>query len=163
MHPRVPLARLRSYVARLFAAGGVAVTLGFFGVAAYDYYSYLVGTPRQAQVVSCVNERVGFACAVTWDAAGRSHVEKLQGTAAHRHEQGSSIDIRVHQDKAFVVFSGVIYAGFGLLFAVITAVGVAKFASEEWFDPWLDRRPGWFQRLVRFARGLEDDDGAGWL
>lgn len=174
MHPGVPeqpsderrtkpFARLRSFVARMFAAGGVAVTLSFFGVAGYDYYAYLVGTPTQAEVVSCVGERVGFACTVTWDAAGQSHVEKLEGTATHRHDHGSHIDIRVHHDKAFVAFSGVIWAGFGLLFAVTTAVGVAKFASEEWWDPWLERRPKWFQRVARFARGLEDDDGAGWF
>jgi hypothetical protein len=41
---RGPLAQLRRWVARLFAIGGVAVSLAFFGLGAYDYYAHLVGT-----------------------------------------------------------------------------------------------------------------------
>ena len=146
--------------ARLFFTGGLVLSLGLLGFGAYNDYAYLFGTPTTATIKWCVNEQVGFTCTGTWSVGGQSQTGKLQGTQQHRYSRGSSLDVRVRNDKAYTAFSGVIFAAWGLLFGLLTAFGVIKFASEEWFDPWLSRRPKWFQHVIRFARNYSDNDVA---
>jgi hypothetical protein len=105
---------------------------------------------------------VGFTCTSTWNVDEKSHGVKIQGTLLHRHSEKSSVNVHVLGDKAYTAFSGVIFAACGLVFGLLTALGVIKFASAGWFDPWLSRRPKWFQHVVRFVRGIQGD-GDGWF
>ena len=96
--PGKPLARLRSIVGRLFAAGGIAVSLGFFGAAVYGYYGYFMGSPTPATLGSCYSEQYGYSCTATWDAGGKLHVAKLEGTVPHRYADGSPLNVHVHRE-----------------------------------------------------------------
>lgn len=154
-----PLARVRSVAARFVAACGVVVSLGFFGIGAYDVGAYLLGTPTTATVRGCTTEKYGHTCASTWSVGGRNYVGKIQGMVLHRYASGTSLEVRVLGDKAYTQASWLVFAGYGLAFGLITALGIVKFASAEWFDPWLSRRPKWVRRVLLFVRNFRDPDG----
>ncbi|OBK94321.1 hypothetical protein A5645_16260 [Mycobacterium asiaticum] len=158
-----PLARVRSAAARFVATCGVLVSLGFFGIGAYDVGAYLLGTPTTATVQGCATEKYGYTCVSAWSVGGRNYVGKIQGMVLHRYASGTSLEVRVLADKAYTKFSGLVFAGYGLVFGLITAVGILKFASAEWFDPWLSRRPKWMRRMVLFVRNFRDPDGGDWF
>ncbi|HTQ18506.1 hypothetical protein [Mycobacterium sp.] len=161
--PTGTLAGLRRLAARLFAIAGVAVSLGFFGIGAYDYYAYLVGTSTTATINYCRTQPVGYECVGTWSVGGQPHTGKVQGLQLHRSSHDSPLNVRVLGDKAYTAVSGLSFAGYGLVAGLLTALGIVKFASDYWFDPWLSRRPKWFQHFVRFWRGFQDDDASGWF
>lgn len=158
-----PLARVRGLVARFAAVCGVLVSLGFFGIGAYNVGAYLLGTPTTATVRGCATEKYGYTCASSWSVGGRNYVGKIQGMALHRYDSGALLKVRVLGDKAYTRVSWLVFACYGLAFGLITAVGIIKFASAEWFDPWLSRRPKWVQRVLLFVRNFRDPDGAGWI
>jgi DivIVA domain-containing protein len=158
-HRNGPRSQLRRRMARLAVAGALVVSIVFFSLGAYKFYSYLVGTPTTATIEGCSKDHWDWSCTSTWSVGEQSYAGKL--SLAHRHSEGSSLGVRVLRGKAYTAFSGVDYVVIGLMVVLVTAFGIVRVASEDWFDPWLNRRPKWFQPIVRFFRTLQSDGDNG--
>jgi hypothetical protein len=82
-------------------AGVVAAVLAllFFGFCGYQVYGYHVGTPTTATIVSC-SSGAGRTCRGTWTLDDGTHTGRVWGNTG-RVQDGSSLDIRVHNGWAF--------------------------------------------------------------
>jgi DivIVA domain-containing protein len=137
--------RARRIVSTLIGIVGLAAALALAGVAAYDFYGYLLGAPTTATIHQCETWR----CTGTWSVNGRPYdgsvafdLHTLDGTnTIFRHySPGSTVDVRVHGGTAFTKNAGFVV----LVFAVVFAAG-AVFGS---FPDWLSRRPKWLRTLA---------------
>jgi hypothetical protein len=119
-----PLRRLWLLGIWLAAIGVAALSLLFFGLAAYDFYAYQTGKPTTATIEHCtsfshthrqrspVTPLVGSviprgeSCTATWSVAGQSQIGPIEGLLYRDHD-ATSVDVRVHGDKAYTSLSGV--------------------------------------------------------
>jgi hypothetical protein len=115
--------QLRRLGKRLGAIAAVAAAVVFFGLAAYDFCAYLVGTPATATTQHCVDSTDStVSCTGKWTVGGNSYSGPIVGDLGNRYDiSGKSLDVRVHGDSAYRPDSGLPKVYFGL-FALIIAL-----------------------------------------
>jgi hypothetical protein len=91
--------RTKSY--RLTGIVSAVLSVVLLGFGAYQVYGYHVGTPTRATIVSCSNSAKGTrTCRANWTLGGESHTGRIWGNV-NGVQDGSSMDIRVHNGWAY--------------------------------------------------------------
>lgn len=121
-----PRSLLRRLWSALLATVALALLLGMFGSAAYNYYAYRTGTPTTATIEKytkgCVGSHTGLTgilvdtnpvfdlfgvekCTGTWRVGDTSQSGPIVGMHSIQ-PAGSALDVRVHNGKAYTATSG---------------------------------------------------------
>jgi hypothetical protein len=107
---------------------GVVVSLLMFGVGAYDFYAYRVGTPTAATIEQCTQVPGGSdqTCTATWSVGGKSHTGAI-ASGGHGYPQGSSQDVHVHGGTAYTAdaASTNLWAGTGVVVLAVLLIALA--------------------------------------
>jgi hypothetical protein len=91
--------RTRSY--RIGGVLGAVLSLVMFGYGAFLLYGYHVGTPTKATITSCSgNVKWTRSCWGTWTLDEKTYTGKIRGNVDDV-QAGSSVDIRVHNGRAY--------------------------------------------------------------
>jgi hypothetical protein len=99
--------------------------LMFFGFGACNFHAYHVGTPTTATNVHCVQSSSTIvhrssttSCTGTWSIDGQSHTGAVVGS----FRDGSSLDVRVHDDIAYTGTGNPTLFQIGAIFLIVGSV-----------------------------------------